>query len=202
MDYKKVSIIVLALVLVLALALFFLSFQEFRFSREYNGIMFVSNYNDPNQMLKDFSSKKTFFSILTRYPKSNTVQYLDNATVLESLILNGNDKNAVQIIRDLDSKGEEYCNTNYGNHKTSVNLNKEQCDLLIASGKDAVKIYLNFPNTSLQKPRIVFGENEIQIMPQSYKDISTTTFYSLEAMFPNATDLVSKANGILVKVGQ
>ncbi len=200
MDFKKISIIVIALIFLLAAIILFFSVSDYKYSKEYNGVLFVSNYKNPDEFLQEFSSKKTFFSVLIRYPKSNTTQYMDNANVLAILVLKGNDKNVVQVIRDIGLKGEEYCSTNFGNYKTSVDLNKEECDLFLASGINAVKIFLNFPDSSLQKPKIVFGNNEIQIMPKSYKDISATTFYALEAMFPNARDVVSKANIILGKV--
>lgn len=203
MDYRKISIVVLLLILVFALMAVVAMFGEFKYSNELDGTLFVSNFKKPNDLLAELSAKKTFIVSPALHPSGNINSYTANASNLAVVVLIGNDKNTVQLRRIFDSNNSIIsCNNNSGNPKTDELLSPSQCSAFLDSAKsiNAVKLLIEFPNPSLEKPLIVLNENEIAVKPKTYLDVSGMVFTLLKAIYPNSVEIVGNVNVLLGKV--
>ena len=198
---KIISILVIALILVFAslIAYELLFGYKYEFSSP-DGFLFVSNEKNPETYLAALGEKHTFLVSPAMYESSTINNYMGNASNLFIVVLNGNDKNAVSLIRVFNSANELiYCKTNLGDVKTEVTLSKDEC-LQFLDSSGAVKIIIDFPSEAEFLPRVVVSENELQVIAKDKDGVSMQSFAALKLMYPNAAEIIQKTNLLTQKV--
>lgn len=195
MNYKKISLIVFALILLVGTAVFFLT-PKYKYAFESDGVLFVSDYKNPNEYLPELSGQKTFFVSPQVSVAGNANMYMGNASNLSIVVLTSNDKNAVQLLRITDSKNElSYCKTNNGNVRTEIDLNSFDCLALLKSPEaKTVKLLIDFPNSSVEKSTVFLNENEIIVKTKEFNDVGKAVFVLLKSMYPNAETILGTVN--------
>ncbi len=167
---------------------------------EENNFVFASNFDKPKSLISSFSKKKTFYIIapftLTPSP-INSVMNNSFATPIAAVAA-GNDINAVLFFGTYSDNQELIkCGTNFGNPKTFVELEKEQC-LKFFNSKDfsIVKVQVFYPNSSQNFSLIEFGENNIFLKPKKITDLTPMTLAIVRKLFSNADEVLDITNKI------
>lgn len=162
------------------------------------GVLIDSGEEDPYELFSKISQKNTF---LISPQMNERVQGVDslmfNGMALYLQVIEGNKRNAVQVIRAYNPKKQLlYCLTNYGDVNRSEMLQPEEC-LEYLTPKNGVVVMIQTPDESLLQSKIELSENKIIIKPKSNGDISDTSFLPLEIMFQNAREIIENANTLL-----
>ncbi len=129
-------------------------------------------------------------------------QYMVNGSNLFIVVLKGNKKEVMQIVRVFNPQNEMiYCFTNYGVETRGERIDVQECnDLLGSEGKTVVLI--QFPDNSQWQPIIELDGKKITIKPRSYEDIGSTCFLALRIMYTNAGDIINASNLIVGRMNQ
>jgi hypothetical protein len=195
-----IFLIVFAIVAV-ALAVFFYNSNSNNVLVE--GVLVSAGSSDPFTGFSSLSKSSSFIvSPQMHEPVGSLEQYMFNGAALFIQVLQGNQKEIVQVIRVFNSQNEMiYCSTNFGDVKTEQRLSVQECnDLLGSEGKTAVLV--QFPDGSQWQPIIELGEKKITIKPRSYEDIGSTCFLALRIMYTNAGDVINASNLIVGRINQ
>jgi len=197
--YKIISIVLVALLAFFAFIVFLRLGSGEKIVVE--GIV-VEAESKPVQGLLGMREKKTFLVSPAFYEKHSINPYMANAMNLFIVVLNSNDKNAVQLVRVFSAdKNLQYCATNFGNEMTEERLSGQECGQFISSSVDSVRVLIEFPDSSVQKPAINVKENTITIFTGNFNELGRTAFVALKIMFENAEETLRKTNALVEQLG-
>lgn len=197
---KKFLFSLAAVLIVLAAALSIIAF--FPITAQYGlvveGVLIDSGGKDPYAIFSGISSKNVFLISPQMNKTAKAVDHLMfNGTALFVEVIEGNKRNAVQVIRVFNESGEfEYCLTNYGDVNRSEELGREECLEYLTLENSAV-VLIEPPNNGLPRPVIELSEGKLIIKPKTNGDIGSTCFLALRIMFKNSQEVIDKANVIL-----
>ena len=184
---------------VIALAAFFYSVNSNNVVVE--GVLVSAGSADPFSAFSSLAGSSTFIvSPQMHEPVGSLETYLFNGAALFIQVLQGNQKEIVQVIRVFNSSNEMiYCSTNLGDVKTEQRLSVQECNDLLDSGGKTV-VLIQFPDNSQWQPTIELGEKKITIKPKSYGDIGSTCFLALRIMYANAKDVINASNLVVGRI--
>jgi hypothetical protein len=165
-------------------------------------VLFTSSTGEPVPQLSVIKQQDTFLISPVFFESSAANPHLANAMNLYLVVLTGNDKNAVQLLRVYNAENTlEYCATNFGDTLTQVNLTKGDCEAFIERSKDDVKVFIELPNEEVNRPTIDVAGNSLTIKAKTFSDLGETSFTPLRFLFPNAQDILDKTNIIASQIG-
>ena len=198
MNYRLASFFLVIVVLFLAVLLFVAPKPSN--SIIVDGIVLAGREN-PGSELIALSEAKTFIVSPAFYENHSINPYTANAMNLFIVVLNGNDRNAVQLIRVFNpDKTLKYCATNFGNELTQENLSSTECLGFISSSVDAVKVFIEFPDSAREMARVEVSGDTVTIRAKSFNDVGKTGFVVLRVMFENAEEILRKTNLLVEKL--
>ena len=189
------TIIVAILIALFSIAAFLLFYPPgYKYRLEQEGIEFLSNYAEPAQMLKALGAKNSFIIAPEFEDNGSALPLMTSALTTFTGILVANKKEAITLLRIIDSAGElRYCSTNDGNRKIARNTTSEECNEIL-SGKQSVKILIESRNPWLSKPRVILEENKITIEPKELSALQRVSLLVLKAMYANSEDIIKQIN--------
>ena len=196
---KKFLLPIAAVLIVLAIALSIIFFvPSVQSGLMVEGVLIDSGGKDPYALFSGISSKNIFLISPQMNERATAVDHLMfNGTALFVEVIEGNKRNAVQVIRVFNESGEfEHCLTNYGDVNRSEELGREEC-LEYLAPRDSAVVLIEPPNNDLPRPVIELGEGKLIIKPKTNGDIGSTCFLALRIMFKNSQEVIDKANVIL-----
>ena len=186
-----------------ALVLVSVAIAVFLFQRTSGELVVVENVffqaeSNPLGSLLEFGNEKTFLVSPAFFEAHSINPYMANSMNLFIVVLNGNDRNAVQLIRVFDAeKRLKYCATNFGDELTQENLSPEDCQKFIDGSGDSVKVFIEFPNSSFPKPTVKIQGNTLAISTNNFSELGKTSFVALKIMFGNAEEILKKTNALV-----
>ncbi len=200
MASAYIFLIVFAIAVV-ALAAFFYNINSNNVLVE--GVLVSAGSSDPFAAFSSLSGSDSFIvSPQLHEPVGSLEQYMFNGAALFIQVLQGNQKEIMQLIRVFNQQNEMiYCSTNFGDVRREERLSVEQCNELLAS-KEKTLVLIQFPDDGQWQPKIELGEKKITIKPKSYEDIGSTSFLALRIMYTNARDIISASNLIVGRINK
>lgn len=195
---KKFLLPISTVLIVLAAALSIIFFIPVQSGLMVEGVLIDSGSNDPYALFSGISSRNVFLISPQMNARATAVDHaMFNGTALFVEVIEGNKRNAVQVIRVFNESGEfENCLTNYGDVNRSEEIGREEC-LEYLSPENGAVVLIEKPNENLPQPVIELGEGKIIIKPKTNDDIGSTCFLALRIMFKNSQEVIDKANAIL-----
>lgn len=199
-DWKKFSlvigIIIIALIVVLSLALI----GSYSFVLAEKSVVFYSNDLPIEFGLEQIAKQKNFLVAVEINESGVLNQYMANSQNLFSVVLIGNKKNAVNLLKVVspDTGELSYCRTNLGDVQKDEELSVEECNAMI-NEFDGVTIQVFFPDSSIGMAQVIVSDN-IELHPSDADNIGIATFSILTKMFSNATDVVTSVNQIVGEI--
>src|SRR3989338_745271 len=191
----SITVLVLILIALFSIAVFLLFYSNpYKYSLEHEGIEFFSNSAEPAQVLKTLGSKNSFIISPEFEEKGSALPFMTSALTTFTGILVANKKEAITLLRIVDSAGElRYCSTNDGNRNIARNITSAECNEML-SGKRSVKILIESRNPWLSKPRVILDGDKITIEPKELSSMQRLSLLVLKAMYANSEDIIRQIN--------
>lgn len=176
--------------------------EEFAFEWDKNGILYKSNAGQPKTLLREFSlQQKIILKSEVYLEKSESNLKTFNQSIIPFYaVLAGNDKNAIQLIFFIKDNERKKCSSNFGDVKTQVEMDKNQCIQLLNKWKNTPSVFFPLPNSPVSKSFIEVKENEVIVRAKSVHDQSVLSSALAEELFPNAKSVLEKAKKMLEKM--
>ena len=200
---RKIAIYAVLILLIAVFALvYFLEIPTNSSGVEVEGVVLTSTDATVVEHVKAFASNEKFFvSGIVHDPVIEVDGLMFNSIALYLVVLNGNQKEVVQLMRVVDSSNTLlYCLTNKGDLLTEETLGVEECNALIQAEGNAV-VLIEIPDNSLQKPKITLSGNKAIIQGNSIGSLNNTSFTLLKAMFSNAEQVLARSNSLTSVLG-
>jgi len=161
------------------------------------GVSIDSASQDPYALFNSLSQESTFIVSPRMNERAEAVDHLVfNGMALFLQVVEGNKKEAVQLIRVYKGDELSYCLTNYGDVNVSETLEREEC-LEYLSQENAAIVLIEFPNESLPRPVLEISESKLVVRPKSNDSIGEACFLSLRVMFKNSEQILGASNSFL-----
>ncbi len=161
----------------------------------------VKSESRPIEKLLELSGKETFIVSPAFFEKHSINPYMANSMNLFLVVLTGNDKNAVQLVRVFSpEKKLLYCATNFGNELTQENISAEECLAFISASAQDTVIFIEFPDSVFQQPEVRISGNSITIYSTKFSDLGKTVFVAARIMFENAEEILGKTNALVEEI--
>ena len=191
------NILISLLIVILAIILFSLVlFPAYKYSVNLGGLTIQSNEYNPADYVSSLAEKSEFI-ILPEMPEQGAIRsYMGNAMNLFIVVLEGNRKDTIQLIRVVDSENNLlYCVSNLGDLKTSEELSAEDCVSFYESRAGSVKVFINLPKEG-NSVSATLNENTIILDTGSYSQVGSACLILLKAMFSNAETVLDTVNAL------
>ncbi|MDD5163351.1 MAG: hypothetical protein PHD95_04040 [Candidatus ainarchaeum sp.] len=182
-------------------AAFALAKPNFIYNYNANGLIVRSNDFDPKMYFAELGNSTNFIVS----PEMHETVSADDHSVfgaanIFSVVLTGNKKAVVMLVRVLDSGNSlAYCMTNKGSLQVSEKVSKEQC-LAYLDSNSAVKIMVDYPSESFQIASAFLEKDRITIRTNSASNIGNSAFVVSAIMYENTEEIISKSNDIVGSV--
>ncbi len=165
------------------------------------GVLFHSESSSPIEHLSELANEEEFIvSVEVHDPVEATDSLMFNGFALFLVVLNGNNKSTIQLLRVVEGENLSYCLTNYGDLKTEERITVEEC-LATLNDEEKVVVLIDFPNPSLSKPIVTLSGKKIAVESNSIDTINNASFTVLKAMFNNAEEVLAKSNRLTALLG-
>lgn len=177
------------LVLVLVISVFFVFFYSpYKFRFDIEGVPYLSNEYVPTEFFNEFKQNEVVYvSPIMQEGVTDSLTF--NALSLWQIVLIGNNVRAVQLIRVKGVEGNfVYCYTNDGNVFVSRQVSFEECSLTLNNPQNTVV----FIEQSKEK-KVLLEKNKLSVF-SPIGAVSTTNFYVMRQIFPNAKELIDIVN--------
>lgn len=195
-GFQQEWIFAIAVILVVFLAVFvFLSIQNpytYKYVKEQENVVFLSNEKDPSVFLSSLRDYETFV-ISPVFSENVSSTQTGKALVLFSSVLISKDKNVVTLLRSYSGDSLEFCQTNFGDSRTSVQISSTECLFVIEDTSNAL-FFFEEPNNSLKKPEVVLEKNKVLVKPKVSADISLASYISLKTMYFDSDEVINLIN--------
>jgi len=194
---KKLFVPVIAVLIAIAAVSAYSSFPMEK-TLVVEGTAIDSKGLDPFEVFPSFAENTTFIVSPQMNEKATNLDHtIFNSTALFLQVLNGNNRNAIQILRAHNQEKELlYCYTNYGDLTKSERLEKEEC-LELLSQEGAGIIMIEFPDEQLPGPVIEISSQKLVVRPNKESTIGSTSFLALRILFKNAEQVIEGSSTIL-----
>lgn len=204
MKDSHILLIVAVLCVIIGVLAFFVFFyappQEYKYSSQEKGVFFLSDYKEPAQYLQELKLEKTFI-IAPEFRENNpTNSFMASSIVMFASILSANDKNIVSLARFVESGNLLYCQTNWGDPKTNIEITAEECSKVLSDTESQVVVLVSYPNNSLSNPKIVLLENKIEAFPKAAQDVQLSSYLILKAMYKNSDEIINQLNALAAQL--
>ena len=200
-NAKIVAYIVIA-VLIGLIAVTGLSGTQNKNSVIVNGVEFISDNSSPVSHLPQITEEQEFVvGVEMHDPAGPGEEAMLNASLLFVVVLNYNQRQAVQLVKVLDYENNTtYCLTNHGDVLTEETLSVDECRAMLQDTKKAV-VMVKLPNQGLANPQVHLSGKTIQVESNSLATVGKTSFTVLRTMFENAEEALIKSNNITSLLG-
>lgn len=176
--------------------------QEFEYEWE-DGVLFQSNFKEPKVLLREFALKQEIIvetELLLEKPNENP-EIFNKSIIPFYTVVAGNDRNAVQLLLFVGSGGRiQECQTNFGNVKTQVALQGEECSELLDKWNYELLIFFPLPDASIKRSSVILEENKIIIKAKNTEEQAVLSRSLAEHLFPNAREILDRAKEKLKKL--
>ncbi len=165
------------------------------------GVLISADNESPLIAFPELAESSTFVVSPQFYePVVSLDSYMFNGAALFIQVLEGNNKNAVQLIRVYNNENQlTHCLTNYGDVSRQETLGLDECNAMQQPGQNTI-VLIQFPDNTLPQPEIELREKQITVKPKSYEDIGSTCFLALRIMYKNAQDIVDASNILVSRI--
>ncbi len=157
----------------------------------------VTGQNNPAQDLADFRKNHVF---LVSPKMHDPVQEIDhemfNAMALFLQVLEGNNRETVQVIRVYSQGRISYCETNFGDETRQERLQAQEC-LDYLKPENGALVLIDFPDQGLPRPAIEASQAKLVVKPSSEDNVDTTSFLALRLLFQNSQEIIDRSNNVL-----
>jgi hypothetical protein len=182
-------------------ATFALAKSNFVYNYNANGLLVRSNDFDPKVYFAELGDSSNFIVSPEMHESVSADDHsVFGAANIFSVVLTGNKKTVVMIVRVLDSSNSlAYCMTNKGSTQVSEKISREQC-LAYLDSNAAVKIMVDYPSESFQAASAVLEKDRIAIRTNNASNIGNAAFLVSAIMYENTEEIISKSNDIVGSV--
>ncbi|MFH1234181.1 MAG: hypothetical protein V1493_01050 [Candidatus Diapherotrites archaeon] len=163
---------------------------------------YLSNFGEPKQLLRGFSLRPEVVVAAELWldEPGRNADIFNNAVIPFYAVVAGNDRNAVQLIVFKGADGlTEKCQTNFGDFKTQVVLEKAECDAMLAGRNGALVVVFRLPNPAEQRSAVWLDENSAAIRAKNAEDLMVLSRSLALQLYPNANEVLQQTKD---KLGQ
>lgn len=201
---KRLSVFVVSFFV--ALIIGFIAFKafsyyqntKFDFKETEKGINFYSKdipVKEAIQVVFDSNDVAVSTNLINNY--QGTVNPILEPSIMATTVFVFNDKNTININNRIDENFSVIrCSTNYGDMRTSVELNGTECLDLFSQIES--KLVINAPNPSLKESRVDIYplEKKIIINSKSENDLLVSTYLLLFAKYSDIDEILSRVENL------
>ncbi|MFH0714944.1 MAG: hypothetical protein V1847_04425 [Candidatus Diapherotrites archaeon] len=197
------GIAVFVAVLLVAVSFLWQPAQKFAFESAEGGVLFASNVQAPAELLKGRFVSSPNFVISMDFVQGNASNpQLGQAMILWTEVLTAQGKNVHLIVRMLDAEGNPTaCQTNDANKYVNRAISLEECQAVLENTSNQI-IFLHYPDSSLQQPKVVLDAHSARIFPKTASDSPNASFVMLKAMYADAETVLASINAAYSKYVQ
>jgi len=190
MQNKTPLIFGLFAIIIIALLWVFLVFlpAQYKYSFNINGVDFVSNEYTPSEFFPKFKDNNSFV-IVVDAPNNVVDAWTANSINLWLVALNADQKEAILLIKNINSSGVAGCITNDGNVLVSREINADDCSLLENDSQKA-RIFIKLSDSD----KAVLFENKLVINSSGTKTISLVNYFVIKEMYANFDEILALVN--------
>jgi hypothetical protein len=203
MDCRKTAFLaVVALAVVLLLAGCIRPGEKPAFEWDAGSAYYMSDFGEPKALLRDFSLRPEVVVAAELWldEPGRNADIFNNAVIPFYAVVAGNDRNAVQLIVFKDAGGAiSKCQTNFGDFKTQVALEKAECEAMLSGRNGALVVVFRLPNPSEQRSAIWLDENIAAIRAKNADDLVILSRSLAVQLYPNANEVLQQTKD---KLGQ
>jgi hypothetical protein len=181
----------LLVILIIAFLWIFLVFlpSQYKFSFNINGVDFVSNEYMPSEFFREFKDNNSIL-VFVEAPNNAVDAWVANSMNLWLIALNADKKQAVLVIKNIDSSGKTLgCLTNDGNVLVSREMTVEECNL-VENDFARAKIFIKLGSTNT----VILSKNKLISIASGTKTISNVNYYAIKEMYADFDDVLAKVN--------
>jgi len=170
--------------------------EKFAFTWVDSGITYKSNQAGAKELLGSFSVKPKILIATEVHAGQNpeNAEIFNWSTIPLYVIISGNDRNAIQLIKFIKDRELQQCITNSGDFNTQITLNSSDCNSLLQKWASIPTISLLLPNSSLPASFIEVRKNSLVLHSRSTQEESALSTALAEKLFPNARSILRKAS--------
>ncbi len=158
-----------------------------KFSFTIQGIPYCSNTYTPTSFFDEFTQNNTYY-VSPILEESGADPLIANAMNLWQVVLIGNGKETVQLIRVKVDGQISYCYTNKGDVQTAEQISLEECNSIINNKENTIVLLEE------GREKIVMEKNKLQIYTSNSKVIGQVNFAVIKQFFPNAQTILDTVN--------
>lgn len=177
--------------------------QKFRFEWEHDGLLFASDYAEPKALLRAFSIKPKVILLaeLSGGESTENPEIFNKSFIPFYAVVAGNDRNAIQLIMFVEGGNTKECQSNFGDLKTQVFLNANECAALLERWNEELVIRFQLPDSSLGRSFVLLEENKAVIKARNISEQAALSSALAEQLFPNAQEILEGAKEKLKELG-
>ncbi|GEM_PF-2115822 len=200
-NWRQISVLVLALIVLSVVALAVLTYSPYRFTENQSGVLFGSNDSPVKDHLKAFSENARFL-VAVDFREGGGVAnpYLANAASLFLVVLIGNEKSVTSVYRLTDESGNLlYCRSNLGDVLKDERLEISACQSLVSDFAGGV-VEISWPDSKRSQNEVVLAGESMRIATKDFESLSSVSFRVLTRMYPNAPQILNAVNDLAGRV--
>ncbi len=183
-DWRVFAVAAVVLVIVVALAFMFLV-PKYKYSYNISGVSYLSNEYTPSEFFNGLRETKDVY-VSIDIGEQTRDQMVVNSLNLWLVALNAGQKNAVSLVRVIDSNNNfAYCLTNDGNVLVTKRIESDECGAILS---DASKMRIII---SIGKENAAYlSNNELKVFATGSDTISTVNYHVIKQLYTNFDDLL------------
>lgn len=189
-------------VLVILLGVFVVlntNFESYKYSVERDNVDFVSN-TDPAQIFQEIKASEIFVISPQFVQKGPENSHMLSSITLFSAVLTDKQKSIIVIGRIVDEQGNLVeCQSNLGDVRVNQTLDLDLCKQMLNDPTN-VRIFVSFPDASLQKSKVVLEHKKITIIPATFESVSHTSFVVLDSLYDDSEAIIARVNQIVENI--
>ncbi|MDO8660669.1 MAG: hypothetical protein Q7K43_02160 [Candidatus Woesearchaeota archaeon] len=194
---KFLSVALVVLIVALGFILINSSVKTYVFSEEQNSVLFLSDGANPVGQISNLKNYDSFVvsPAFKENGELNGVMFKSLSVFNVGLIYNN--KAPLTVARAFEGRKLLYCQANRGDVLINEKVSAVECNIDLHNLGESVLLEVNFPDYSLEKPKIVVSPNRVQIFPNSNQGVEDLPVLVLELMFGNSEQAFGKTNTIV-----
>ncbi len=173
---------------------FNLDFSTYKYVVERKGVSFVSNTDQPADVLERLRASDNVLLAVDFVPSGAQNAYSTSVVTLFTTVFVSKGHKVTLLARVLDEKGNLVsCSSNFGDPKRNEEISLEECSLMF-SDRSLPSLYVPFPKKDFSRPLVVLSGSRVEVFSHSFDSLPFVSFVVAEAIYPDASSLIEKAN--------